>query len=103
MQHSTVAGTAAAFVHVQVEREKRRLAAIAAAEAKAKQQQSWLGWLTGATPKVQAPEGDELGLRGDFSPEEAAKLQELVDEREHAIKAGDSRAEHCIGKSACFE
>ena len=71
---------------LQVEKEKRRLAAMAAAEAKAKQAQSWLGWLTGSKPP--SPSAADAEERGDLNDEEAAKLQELVDEREEAIKAG---------------
>ena len=71
----------------QVEKEKRRLAAIAAAEQKAKQAQSWIGWLPGAKVSASA-NAEDAEMRGDLNDEEAAKLQELVDERDAAIQAG---------------
>ena len=65
------------------------MAAIAAAEQKAREAQSWLGWLTGAgTGKATGQDGDDAALRGDLNDEEYAKLQELVDERDEAIKSG---------------
>ncbi|KAK9819963.1 hypothetical protein WJX72_004515 [[Myrmecia] bisecta] len=83
------------LAHAKVARERKRQAAAAAKERRAAQAGGWLGWLRGTSAKKLDTKGQEeepldededADMRKDLSPEEVAKLEELVHEQENAVQ-----------------
>ena len=63
-------------------------------------------WLTALQTLQGGQEGDpdeDPELKGDLSEQDYAKLQELVDEQEAAIQAGESCGGHCRGPRGCLQ
>ena len=76
-------------VGFQVEREKRKAAAQAAAEyKKASENQGWLSWAWGGA-KAPKSDGSNADERADLTDEEYQKLEDIVSEREEAVKQSE--------------
>lgn len=76
---------------LQVEREKRKAAAQAAAEyQKASENQGWLSWVWGGAPKAPTAGGGDADERADLTDEEYQKLEDIVAEREEAVKQSEA-------------
>ena len=49
---------------------------------------TWVGWLTGAANPASSESEAGGEMRADLTPEEVARLQEMVAERDDAMVAG---------------